>query len=389
MVDGAILYDLTEFLTTPLRTGIQRVTFELARHWPGPAPLVPVCVSAEARFVRLPAETLALMTEFFEAAEAERAPVGDRLRGLAAAPLGALAPEDLRRAEAILNPEVFWCARRVGLYEALAAERGGRLFFLVYDCLPWLQPQWFARRALHGTMSYLRLVRKLPNLAFISAATRHDFLTRIVRAPRVPGPVIPLGSDALGVGQPRLNPELRFTVLGTLEPRKNLRTVLEAFQQLWHRGSPARLTFVGRAGWLPSEDWALFQRLRAEQPAFEWLPDLNDTRVRDVVRSSRATIYVSHAEGFGLSPLESLALGIPAIVTANLPSIQMIEPFGQLRLSCPEAASLARAVEQLLDDGFARRKVEEIHRLRLPKWSEVGPQVAAWIRDTRRREQEL
>ena len=84
-------------------------------------------------------------------------------------------------------------------------------------------------------------------------------------------------------------------------------------------------------------------------------------------------------EGYGIPPLESLALGVPVVVTDGLPSIAMLEPHGQIRLPQPTSAAIVQAVRDLLDDDFARRKYEEIRRLRLPTWAEMVGRLSAWI----------
>jgi glycosyltransferase involved in cell wall biosynthesis len=101
--------------------------------------------------------------------------------------------------------------------------------------------------------------------------------------------------------------------------------------------------------------------------------------VRHLIRGSRATIFASQAEGFGLPPLESLALGVPVIVSEGLPSIAMIEPPGQVRLAQPDAAGIRQAVLDMLDDTFARRKYEEIRGLNLPTWADLSRRLGQWI----------
>jgi glycosyltransferase involved in cell wall biosynthesis len=161
----------------------------------------------------------------------------------------------------------------------------------------------------------------------------------------------------------------RFTVVSSLEPRKNHRAVLDAFEALWADGADVRLTFVGRLVWLPDEDRRKLEEMRAGQPNFEWLPDLTDEAVRAVIRDSRATICASLSEGYGIPPLESLALG----------SLGMIGPQGQVRLKGADPESIRRAVLDLLDDDFAQRKCQEIAALRLPLWSDLGRETARWV----------
>src|SRR5262249_50790968 len=53
-----ILSDLTEFLREPMRSGIQRVSFELVRHWCAEPPLVPIRIGPDRTLLVLPEETI-------------------------------------------------------------------------------------------------------------------------------------------------------------------------------------------------------------------------------------------------------------------------------------------------------------------------------------------
>src|SRR5262249_57828256 len=110
-------------------------------------------------------------------------------------------------------------------------------------------------------------------------------------------------SDGLGVAAPEFTPHSRrFTVVGSLEPRKNHRAVLDAFEALWDEGTEVELTFVGRWVFLEEDVRRRIDRLQAEEPRFQWLREQDDAAVRRLIRGSRATLFASQAEGFGLPP---------------------------------------------------------------------------------------
>ena len=77
--------------------------------------------------------------------------------------------------------------------------------------------------------------------------------------------------------------------------------------------------------------------------------------------------------------MESLSLGVPAIVCQSIPSVEMIEPLGQVRIPKAEPNAIAEAVRSLMDDGFAAIKYDEIPALTLPTWDELSRQVAQWV----------
>jgi glycosyltransferase involved in cell wall biosynthesis len=380
MTSAAILFDLSEFMATPLRTGIQRVCFEILSRWRGPWPLQPVQINNDGRLQLLPEQTLEAMRDFFRAGRGDREAARVRLTTLGQQPARALDTDEIRDYRAVLNPELFFALPRIGFYEGLAERMGERLFFVVHDFLPMLRPWFFAKGGILHTMPYLRLLRRLKNLAFVSEATKQDFLKRIVRRDGREGRVLAWGGDGLGVAPPEFAPsQRRITVVGSLETRKNHAAVLDAFASLWQQGVDVTLTLIGHYVHLEDRVRRQLERLRGEEQRFQWLTDQDDNAVRDCIRGSRATLFPSLGEGYGIPPLESLALGVPVIVTEGIPSIAMIEPLGQIRLSSTDSTTIQTAVRAMLDDDFARRKHEEIRRLRLPTWSEVVRQLPDWI----------
>jgi glycosyltransferase involved in cell wall biosynthesis len=382
MPKEAVLYDLTEFLRAPFRTGIQRVVREILAHWPhDQVALVPVSVSPDGELIRLPRVVFSLIEAFFEAGPAREKAVRF---GLSALPLlgRSLPPSAVADYRGLLNAEVFCDPVRIAFYRRLLqARHSERVFFFIHDMLPWTHPEWFEAGGIFHTIDYFRLVQHIPNRAFNSTQTRGEFHARVLRREQAGGIVLPLGSDGLGQRPPSFDPACRtFLVPGSLEPRKNHRVVLDAFEDLWAQGSDARLVLAGRKGWIAEADLARIDRLRREQPLFAWRESPTDEEMAELIAASRATIYPSLGEGFGLPPVESLALGKPTIVSPAVPSTAMLEPLGQVRLSNPhDAAEVRAAVLALLDDRVARRLCADIERLTLPRWADMGPRFASWI----------
>ncbi len=380
MTSAAILFDLTELTATPLRTGIQRVCFEILSRWRAPESLRLARVNGDGRMQLLPEGTAQAIQEFFRARPGQHEAARARLVHLGQEVGRVLDTEEILRHRAVLNPELFFALPRVAFYEELAVQMADRLFFIVYDFLPMLRPSFFAKGAILQTMPYLRLLRRLKHLAFISEATKQDFTKRIVRRDDWGGPVLALGGNGLGEAEPVFSPsKRRITVLGSLELRKNHAAVFDAFASLWEQGVDVTLSLIGRYVHLQDSVRQQLERLHREEPRFQWLTDQDDHAVREQIRGSRATLFPSLLEGFGIPPLESLALGVPVIVSEGIPSIAMIEPLGQIRLSPPDSPAIQRAVRDMLDDDFARQKHEEIRQLRLPTWSELVRRLPEWI----------
>jgi glycosyltransferase involved in cell wall biosynthesis len=375
-----ILCDMTEFVTNPIRTGIQRVSFEIVSRWSGLSNLIPICMADSDDFVHLPADFFGLMKAFFQERDEPRlqeikAQIQQFLRQPELPVL-----KNLSRFDRFFTPEVFFCPRRIALYQKIADERAVAMFMVVYDFLLWQHPEYFYQNAALGTWPYLKLLRSIPHLAYISEESRRVADERIFRGARPAGVTIPLGADSLGTAPPRFDSASEaFVVVSTIEPRKGHLAILRAFELLWKQGHRVPLVFVGKKGWLSQSQLEHLEKLNQEQPLFTWHANLRDPQVCEVVLSSRATIYLSQHEGYGLPPMESLALGKPVIVSPTIPSIAMIPPFGQIRLSEVTPETIQSAVLELMDDDRARQKTEEIASLDLISWDAVSRRYSDWI----------
>ncbi|MGH7102686.1 MAG: glycosyltransferase, partial [Acetobacteraceae bacterium] len=195
------------------------------------------------------------------------------------------------------------------------------------------------------------------------------------------GPVFALGADGLGLAKQRFDPARRdFVVLGSIEPRKNLPALLEAFQGLWREGMDVRLVLLGRIIGAPEREQAMLASLAAE-PRLTFIQEPDETVVRSALSRARALLAASIAEGFGLPPFEALAAGIPVIAPADMPSIRLLPPGGQVRLKGTSAAEIADAVRLLRDDVTAQRLFAEAAGLRVPTWADFSAALAAWLHE--------
>lgn len=104
--------------------------------------------------------------------------------------------------------------------------------------------------------------------------------------------------------------------LGTVEPRKNHPTLVEAFAALATRDPEVSLVIAGQDGWGSDA----LDRAIATSPHRERIVRLgyvSDDEAATVLRSAACVAYASSAEGFGLPALEVLACGAPLVTTAD------------------------------------------------------------------------
>ncbi|MFY0736511.1 glycosyltransferase [Aurantimonas sp. NFXS3] len=375
-----VIFDCTELYQNPVRTGIQRVVREMLRNWPEDGPRLHVVRYDKDR-------SLIRLSEWAVRVLADQEPGGDSLPRDAIVALlsaGDQSPSEQLPDEAVyFIPEVFYDPMRCRYYERLMQDYGKTVAMLGYDFIAYLEPHLFNLRTCIGQMEYLRLIARATHVAHISEATRRDYERRILRfTSPSKGPVLPLGADGLVMERQAWRPDRRnFVALGSIDQRKNQQLIFEAFRQLWSDGHNARLTLIGRA--FAAADIAWLEEAQAYEQ-FCWLDEASDADIRRELVNARCTIYVSEAEGYGLPPVESLAVGIPVITTAAMPSLEGIVKCGQIRLDRVSAATIAGAVESVLTEEIATRLWANLRTLELSSWAGLGSQTALWLESTLR-----
>lgn len=130
----------------------------------------------------------------------------------------------------------------------------------------------------------------------------------------------------------------------TVEPRKNIPTLLEAWRRLVSERPGVTLVMAGRWGW---EKPALRNELR-RTPGVVLTGPLPRRMLDGAVAGARFMVYPSLYEGFGLPPLEAAALGVPSILGPARALREVYGPVGLFPENTPEA--FCEAMKELLDN---------------------------------------
>jgi len=151
----------------------------------------------------------------------------------------------------------------------------------------------------------------------------------------------------------RYNLPPRFILgLGTLQPRKNFTTLIEAFADLRFAICDLRLVIAGGKGWLYEDIFAIVERLGLEEqvsfPGF-----VADEDLPALYNLADLFVFPSLYEGFGLPPLEALACGKP-LVASNASSLPEVVGEAGLMVEATDAEALAEAMKRVLEDNALR-----------------------------------
>jgi glycosyltransferase involved in cell wall biosynthesis len=157
----------------------------------------------------------------------------------------------------------------------------------------------------------------------------------------------------------RFNIEDDFILfVGTIEPRKNLVTLLQAFEEiLRHTQIRPQLVVAGKVGWLTDK---LFTRVGESDAAdrLVFTGYLDDQELRSLYSSCSAFVYPSLYEGFGLPVLEAMACGAP-VITSDIPSLSETAGTAARLVPPHDARVLAENLVHLLENESERQYLSQ------------------------------
>ncbi|MCU1357174.1 MAG: glycosyltransferase [Acidimicrobiales bacterium] len=183
--------------------------------------------------------------------------------------------------------------------------------------------------------------------AFPAAADR---VVAIANGVRPPAPARPGSDEAAGR---RLAGGGRFVLaVGTVEPRKDLPSLVRAFDALAADDADLRLVIAGPDGW-GAEALTAAVDAAAHRRRIVRLGWVDDQQRLALMRAASVVAYPSRYEGFGLVPLEALAVGTPVVATAVGALPEVLGDAAPL-VAPGDGAALAAAIDQVLTDDELR-----------------------------------
>jgi glycosyltransferase involved in cell wall biosynthesis len=259
-------------------------------------------------------------------------------------------------------------------------KKAGILYDLVWKLYPGTME--FGNK-LRMKMFTLRNMKKLDLLVSISEKTKEDardilgIKTRIEAIPLAADKKIFYRADAASVAAVKkkygITKKYILTVC-TLEPRKNLGALLNAFARMPGRRE-YQLVLVGMVGWITS---GLFRDIESSDIRDNVLVTgyIPNAELAPVYTGAELFVFPTLYEGFGLPVLEAMQCGCP-VITSNSSSIPEVAGDAAIMLDPEDVDGLAVAMEKTLKSAAARKELagQGLARSRLFSWEKSAREL--------------
>ncbi|MFA6955039.1 MAG: glycosyltransferase family 1 protein [Thermoanaerobaculia bacterium] len=250
-----------------------------------------------------------------------------------------------------------------------------RRVITVHDLTYRRHPELLQRETLENLAREMtREIARADQIVCVSETTRRDLLEFY--------PVDPSRTHAIlsGATPPLLSSDERgdlparyLLFVSTIEPRKDLDTLIEAFEMLKDRGEyDGELVVVGRVGWKADET---VRRMRESRwrSSIRHLDYVTRDRLATIYRHAEAFVMPSLYEGFGLPVLEAMGHGVPVIASRSS-SLPEVGGDAALYFDVRDAQGLADAIRAISATVETRTMLIEAGRARVARfrWDEAA-----------------
>lgn len=260
--------------------------------------------------------------------------------------------------------------------------RGVPVIATLMDAIPLVHPEWVTYRfkRLKNEL-WRRSAHWARHIITISQYSKNE-IAHWFSIPENRISVIPLGVDERWFSEPTAEslervrrhyqlPDRFFLSVGTLQPRKNIGTLIAA-----HRMLPRNLRYeiplvvVGKAGWGCND--ILAQLKHGDDGALRWLHYIPDGDIMPLLQQATALVFPSLHEGFGLPVLEAFAAKIP-VIASNTTALPEVAGEAGLLIDPLEPGVWAEAMRYVAADvGIAAMRLRGLNRAKEFTWDKTS-----------------
>ncbi|HEX3885327.1 MAG TPA: glycosyltransferase family 1 protein [Stellaceae bacterium] len=284
------------------------------------------------------------------------------------------------------RPDILHCT-----YPMPLKAKGARSVYTIHDLIPLRLPDTTldSKRAMYRLLS--KVAATADHIVTVSEHSRRDIIellgadparvTNTYEAVEFPRELVERPDDVVAgdlASRYRLEAKSYLLFFGAIEPKKNVKALIEAYQQ---SGVGTPLVIVGGGGWSNEAEMLMLKRIAEEEA--ELPPEKRKLRQFDyasrsalasLIKGARAVVFPSLYEGFGLPVLEAMLLGTP-VITSRTSSLPEIGGDAALYVDPHDVADIARAIRTIAADAdlraeLSRRGLDQAEKFSVARYRE-------------------
>ena len=269
----------------------------------------------------------------------------------------------------------------MGLFNFLKLNKNKKLVLTVHDLSFLRYPEFFSSRKnfWHRALRIKKLLNRADKIVVVSQSTKHD-LQELFKINSDKIEVIYSGNNYQleALKRLKLEEEILFNnqqkfndiflqtkkiskdfilFLGNIEPRKNITSLIEAYnilRQNNEKSQEVQLVLAGGRGWKTKKILKTWRKSPFKND-IKFLGYVNSQEKEALYRQAKLFVYPSFYEGFGFPPLEAASFGIP-VISSHVSSLPEILEAGALLINPFKPDELAEAMSLLLSDNSLRAR---------------------------------
>lgn len=267
---------------------------------------------------------------------------------------------------------------------------GVGIYFVLYDMIPLQRPEFFPDGLIEIYRNWLLSISNISNgVVCISDTVAHEYTSWLEEQNEQHFTVENVGyfhlSSDISASKPTtglpdnideildtISTKQTFVMVGTIEPRKGHKLVLDAFEKLWAQEKQINLIIAGKIGWNVELLTKRIQKHVQLNKLLFMYNDCSDEFIEELYKSSQVLILASEAEGFGLPLIEAAKLGLP-VIARDLPVFREIAGKNITYFQNDSSDDLALKVTEWLNT--EKHSCQNISLIKQITWEESARQL--------------
>lgn len=295
--------------------------------------------------------------------------------------------------ESIIPVEIFTGRTDVfhGTNYVLPSIMNAQKVVTIHDMSFEIEPGWYPPEMKRTARLIHKSALKADMIIAISAATKNDIIKLYGISPDkitviYYGSPSPLERTILEKKSEFIKnkyslPDKFFLFVGILEPRKNIKGIMESFKITRRRGLKHKLVLAGHPGWKTAEVMETLEKLGLKNDVI--FPGyIENNELQYIYFLADAFVFPSLNEGFGLPILEAMSSSTP-VITSNISSTAEVAGDSALLVSPHDSEQIADAMYRFAADPDLRREYIEKGKKRLEafSWEETARKTLELYRE--------